>query len=180
MTHNEKELDAAEIKRLLHKLDDVLSKKDNQAVLYIVGGANIALAVDTRRSTTDVDAVVKQGFDVVFTAAAEVAETEPGLAPDWLNPDFTGGTPDGGLAWSFFDNKADDKPSTFYTGKSLTVELASPEMMLALKTLAARDRDMKDIYALMRMTGIQTSQELGRNLVRFTGSRIIQEQQSRS
>ena len=99
--------------RLLRKLDDVLSTKGNQAVLYIVGGANIALAVNTRRSTTDIDAVVKQGFDVVFDAAAEVAQTEPGLAPDWLNTEFTGGTPNGGLAWSFFDNKADDKPSTF-------------------------------------------------------------------
>ena len=49
-------------------------------------------------------------------------------------------------------------------------------MMLALKTLASRDRDMNDIYALMRMTGIRTPQELGRNLVRFTGPRIIQEQ----
>ena len=164
--------------RLLHRLDAVLNERGHQVVLSIVGGANMALAVDARRSTTDVDAVVKRGFDVVFKAAAEVARTEPGLAPDWLNTEFTGGTPDGGPAWSFFDNRDDDKPSTFFTGTSLTVELASPEMMLALKTLAGRDRDMKDIFGLMRMTGIRTPRELGRNLVRFTGPRIIHEQQS--
>lgn len=178
MANNDRELDAAEIERLLHRLDDVLGERGQQVVLYIVGGANMALAVDSRRSTTDVDAVVKRGFDVVFDAAAEVARTEPGLSPDWLNPEFTGGTPDGGLAWSFFDNQDDDEPSTLFAGKSLTVELASPEMMLALKTLAGRDRDMNDIYELMRMTGIQTSQGLGRNLVRFTGQRIIQEQRN--
>lgn len=175
-TESSRELDAAEIKRLLHRLDDVLSEHGHQAVLYVVGGANMALAVDNRRSTTDVDAVVKQGFDVVFNAAAEVARSEPGLAPDWLNAEFTGGTPDGGLAWSFFDNRDEDEPSTLFAGQSLTVELASPEMMLALKTLARRDRDMDDVYELMRMTGIRTPQELGRNLVRFTGPRIVQEQ----
>lgn len=173
-----RELNAAEIERLLHKLDDVLSERGHQVVLYVVGGANMALAVNGRRSTTDVDAVVKHGFDVVFDAAAEVAQTEPGLSPDWLNAEFTGGTPNGGLAWSFFDNRDDDEPSTLFAGTSLTVELASPEMMLALKTLAQRDRDMDDIYELMRMTGIRAPQELGRNLVRFTGPRIIREQRS--
>ena len=182
-SESSRELDAAEITRLLHRLDDVLNKRGHQALLYVVGGANMALAVDSRRSTTDVDTVVKQGFDAVFDAAAEVAQSEPGLSPNWLNAEFTGGTPDGGLAWSFFDNRDDDEPSTLFVGQSLTVELASPEMMLALKTLALkiqaqRDRDMDDIYALMRMTGIRTSQELGRNLVRFTGPRIIHEQQS--
>lgn len=176
MVTNDKELDADEIKRLLHRLDDVLNDRGHRVELYVVGGANMALAVDSRRSTTDVDAVVKRGFDVVFDAAAEVAKTEPGLPADWLNPEFTGGTPDGGLAWSFFDNSEDDEPSTLFEGRSLTVKLASPEMMLALKTLASRDRDMNDIYALMRMTGIRTPQELGRNLVRFTGPRIIHEQ----
>jgi hypothetical protein len=170
---NSRELDAAEIQRLLHRLDDVLVERGQQAVLYVVGGANIALAVDSRRSTTDVDAVVKRGFDVVFDAAAEVAKSEPGLSPDWLNAEFIGGTPDGELAWSFFDNSDDDTPALLFAGKSLTIELASPEMMLALKILASRDRDMGDIYELMRMTGIRTSQELGRNLVRFTGPRII-------
>ena len=167
---------AAEIERLLHRLDDVLSQHGHEAALYLVGGANMALAVDSRRSTMDVDAVVKQGFDVVFDAAAEVAKSEPGLSPDWLNSEFTGGTPDGGLAWLFFDNKDEDAPSTLFAGKSLTVELASPEMMLALKTLAQRDRDIDDIYELMRMTDIRTPRGLAQNLVRFTGPRIIQEQ----
>lgn len=174
--HNEMSLGPKELDRLFRRLDEVLTQQGKSVVLYVVGGANMSLAINSRRSTTDVDSVVKQGFDDVFEAAAEVARTEPGLGADWLNADFTGGTPDGGIAWSFMDNAEDDEPRTLMQGRGLTVELASSEMMLALKTLAARDKDLVDIYDLMRHTGIRTPDGLTKNLSRFSGERLFQQQ----
>lgn len=176
MRPNLKELTRDDIHRLLVELDKELTRAGERAVLYVVGGANIALAFDTGRTTTDVDAVVKQGFDAVWAAAKRVADSQPGLGDDWLNSAFTGGTPDGGMAWSWMDNKDADEPSTVFEGESLSVQLASPEMMLALKTLASRDKDLEDIYLLMRATGIHDAQGLGRNLARFTGRRIFDAQ----
>ena len=176
MKESRKDLTRAELVRLFGLLDEELASHGEEAVLYVVGGANIALAFDVTRTTTDVDAVATRGFDVVWEAARRVARSEPGLGEDWLNADFTGGTPDGGMAWSWMDNKDADEPTTVFEGRALTVHLASPEMMLALKTLACRDQDLDDIYLLMRVTGIRDADGLGRNLARFTGRRIFNEQ----
>ncbi|GAB3815781.1 hypothetical protein GCM10028820_13930 [Tessaracoccus terricola] len=170
------ELDRARLMWLLEELDKELLQRGQRARLYVVGGANMALAIDETRTTADVDSVVKEGWGVVFDAAEAVASRESGVPLDWLNSDFTGGTPDGGIAWSWMDEAAADTPAVGYAGDALTLELASPEMMLALKTLAQRDKDLADIYVLMRLTGIRSAEALGRNLARFTGRRIFDDQ----
>jgi hypothetical protein len=105
-----------------------------------------------------------------------VAASEDGLGDDWLNNAFTGYTKSAGMTWSWFDEKDSDIPITIHAGQGLRVELASAEMMLALKTVASRQKDLGDIYLLMRETNIRTPQELGHNLARFTGRRIFDEQ----
>lgn len=176
MPDNTKSLTRDDIHRLMGKVDAELARRGQRAVLYIVGGANIAMAVDGSRSTTDIDVVIKRGFDVVFDAARAVAHTEPGVGDDWLNAAFTQGQPDGGITWQWMDNKDDDIPATALNGSALRVELASPQMMLALKTLAQRPQDMADIYTLMRITSITTPDAIGKNLARFTGRRIFDAQ----
>ena len=176
IVENTKVLTRDEISRLLHKLDAELVLHGHRSILYVVGGANIAMAVDTTRSTTDIDVVVKEGAEAVFAAAKRVAATEPGLGEDWINSQFTANTDNGGIAWQWFDNKHLDQVSVAYEGRGLRVELASAEMMLALKTLARRPQDLPDIYLLMRMTGINTPEGLGRNLARFTGQRVFDAQ----
>lgn len=176
MTENRKDLSREDIERLIEKLDAELARRGHRVVIYVVGGANIAMAIEGSRTTTDIDVVVKRGFDVVFDAARAVARDEIGLGPDWINAAFTGEAPDGGIAWSWFDNRDCDTPATAFKGTALLVELASPEMMLALKTLAQRPQDMDDIYTLMRMTEIRTPEGIGRNLARFTGPRIFDAQ----
>jgi hypothetical protein len=176
MALNQYGLDADEIRRLLGLLDEELAAAGEAAVLYVVGGANMALSLNARRTTTDIDVVIKRGSAAVLAAAQAVAARVDGLGEDWLNNAFTGYTDTGGMTWSWFDNRDDDQPSTAYSGQALFVELASPAMMLALKTLAARDQDMDDIYLLMRHLGIRTPLELGRNLARFTGRRIFDAQ----
>ncbi len=176
MTGNKKNLTREDIERLIGKLDAELAHRGHRAVLYVVGGANIAMAVDDSRTTTDIDVVVKQGFNVIFSAARAVARSEAGIGEDWINAGFTGGIPAGGITWPWFDNWDGDTPITAFKGSALHVELASLEMMLALKTLAQRPQDMDDIYTLMRMTGIKTPDGVGRNLAHFTGTRIFDAQ----
>lgn len=177
MAENNFEFTADTIRRLLGELNEELERRGQQVAVYVVGGANMALAVDSSRTTTDIDAVVESGHEQLTAAAAAVAESEPGLAPDWINSEFTGGdNPTGGLIWQWFDNRDDDEPVSLFHGKALEVQGASAEMMLALKTLANRDQDISDTHKLMRRTGMKTPQELGRNLARFTGPRIFQVQ----
>jgi hypothetical protein len=169
-----KELSRTEIRRLFTRLDEELARRGQSVAVYVVGGANIALTVDGSRTTTDIDAVVKAGYEHLVRAARVVAGTESGLPDDWINADFTGGdNPTGGLFWRWFDNRDQDIPEISFTGETLTVELASPEMMLALKTLANRDQDLVDTFTLMRITGITTPEAIGRNLARFTGPRLF-------
>lgn len=177
MADNALDLSADDLRRLLKKVDRELVRLGQKVTVYVVGGANIALAIDGSRTTTDVDAVVKAGFEHLRRAASAVAATEPGLNSDWINTEFTGGdNPVGGLFWSWFDNRDADRPKIELPGDGLTVELASPEMMLALKTLANRDQDISDIIKLMRLTGVRTREEIGKNLAKFTGPRIFQAQ----
>lgn len=177
MADNDLEFTADTIRRLLGKLNAELERRGQKVVVYVVGGANMALAVDSVRTTTDIDAVVKHGHQQLTAAAAAVAGTEPGLAPDWINSEFTGGdNPTGGLIWQWFDKRDDDEPVSLFEGSGLDVQGASAEMMLALKTLANRDQDISDAHKLMRRTGIVTPTGLGRNLARFTGRRIFEVQ----
>jgi len=47
-----KDLSADDIRRLLMKLDAELVRRGQSTTIYVVGGANIALAADNSRSTT--------------------------------------------------------------------------------------------------------------------------------
>ncbi len=176
MSENEKQLGPDEMKRLLGLLDEELRRRGQSATIYLVGGANIALTVNTSRTTTDIDVVVKEGFEYLADAAKAVANREDGLAADWINTEFTGGTPDGGITWQWFDNKGQDEAQVLFSSDALTVELASKEMMLALKTLAGRDQDLQDTYDLMRATGIREPEGLFENLKSFTGPRLFESQ----
>lgn len=64
------DLSAADVRRLLHKLDTVLAQRGAKVTVYVVGGANIALALDGSRTTTDINAVVKMGADHLRRASA--------------------------------------------------------------------------------------------------------------
>ncbi|MDR0593845.1 MAG: hypothetical protein LBG60_11425 [Bifidobacteriaceae bacterium] len=175
MARNTKQMDGADLRRLLGKLDEKLVARGGRASMYVVGGANIALSLDARRTTFDIDAVIQSGRAELLEAAKEVAAGEDGLGEDWPNTAFTD-YGEGGITWQWFDRKELDQPTTAFQGRALTVELASPEMMLALKTLAGRPQDWDDAYKLMRLTGIRTPEQLGRNLARFTGERIFRAQ----
>ncbi len=80
-----------QIRMLLDDLSTELAARGARADLFLVGGAEIAIAYDSARATRDLDAVFLP-TEVVRHAALAVAERR-GLAKDWLNDAVKGFLP---------------------------------------------------------------------------------------
>ncbi|MGB6571300.1 MAG: hypothetical protein WBF20_06455 [Trebonia sp.] len=76
-------LDRAAIEEAFRLLGERLAKRGVVADLYVFGGAAMALAYDSRRTTRDVDALFKP-HGIVLEEALTVA-AELGLPRWWLN-----------------------------------------------------------------------------------------------
>jgi len=72
-------LDRAAIQEAFRRLGDRLARRGVVADIYVIGGAAMALAYDSRRSTRDIDAVF-QPHGIVLEEARAVA-VEIGLPP---------------------------------------------------------------------------------------------------
>ena len=130
-------------------LRDLVSRLDERrcrATIYIVGGTALMLGFDARQSTRDVDAVVTPR-DRVLAVAAEIAERR-NLPDDWLSTN----------AASFVPPHPEDPRRTILFEKGgVRVEIASAEMLLAMKIRASRGRqDIDDIRLLLRLTATHT------------------------
>jgi uncharacterized nucleotidyltransferase DUF6036 len=134
-----------ELLHALEELDQELSRLNVRGEVFIVGGAAMAIAYNTRRSTSDVDAVFVPSSEV-RTAAARVAQ-KLNLEPDWLN--------DGAKA--FLPGEDKDRIGV-YEGQHLSVAAASPQYLLAMKLMASRvERDQDDIRELYQLCGLTTA-----------------------
>ena len=76
-------MDREEIEGALLELAGELDRRGVVARIYLVGGAAMVLAYESRFSTDDVD-VSGYPTEDVLAVAAEVAERR-GLRPDWLD-----------------------------------------------------------------------------------------------
>ncbi|MBP7877480.1 DUF6036 family nucleotidyltransferase [Candidatus Neomicrothrix sp.] len=149
-------LDADALKSLLIELADELEADGSSGQLFLVGGAAMALAHDTRRATRDLDGVFEPKL-AIYAAAERVADRHPGLAPDWLND-----------AVKAFLPGTDPNATTIIDHPALQVQVASPDYLLAMKVLAARlDRDDDDIRSLAGLCSLSTADEVLDLVVRF-------------
>lgn len=141
---------AADIRSLLAQLDEELQRRGRGAVIFVVGGAAMALAYRSDRATDDIDGTF-QPRDVVLDAAAVVAE-QNGLHKHWLS--------DGVL--QLLPPVPDDHPHTERIGPALTLEVASAEYILAMKAMTSRqsDGDREDAAVLCRLVGVRTQDQL--------------------
>ncbi|MHB8378608.1 MAG: DUF6036 family nucleotidyltransferase [Acidimicrobiales bacterium] len=136
-----------ELLQALAELDQELGNLKVRGEVFIVGGAAMAIAYNTRRATADVDAVFVPSSEVL-TAASRVAE-KLNLEPDWLN--------DGAKA--FMPGEDKDQIGV-YEGQNLSVAAASPQYLLAMKLMASRvERDQDDIRELYRICGLTTAKQ---------------------
>ena len=138
-------LSPREIRRLLGLLNDELARKRVSGQLYLVGGAVMCLAHAARASTRDLDGFFKPA-KAIREAAARVA-ARAGLDPGWLNDGVKG----------YLSDRGDF--STFLELSHLSVLVAEPSYLLAMKCLAMRIgeefHDLDDVRFLLRLLEIR-------------------------
>lgn len=133
--------------RLLVDLADELKQRGVDGHLFVVGGAAMALAYNSRRLTRDLDAVFDPKSAIYEAAQALAARNE--LSHDWLNDAVKGFLP------------GDDRNATvLFERPGLTVRIASPRYLFALKAAAARlERDAGDLAQLYQLCGFTSVNE---------------------
>ena|ERR1019366_2276382 len=139
---------SAEMIDALTALGEELMRRGVAAKLYIVGGAVMVLAHDSRDATMDVDGDFYPR-DSVMEAAREIALLRD-LPEDWLNAAANGFIP-------VF--KSPEWRPLFHFG-SLEVLAADDRTMLAMKIRASRGRrDEPDIALLLKSCGVTTVEQ---------------------
>ena len=137
------------ITALFKILNNHLEELDIKGELYLVGGAVMCLALDARPSTNDIDAYFKPTAEI-REASRKIAAAE-GLEDGWLNDAVKGFLSEKGS----FD--------VFLELPNLTVLVAQPEYLLAMKCLAMRlgaeFQDERDIRFLLRYLNIENYQQ---------------------
>lgn len=140
-------LSREELLGLLEEIGVELEAQGKRGDLFVVGGAAMALAYNTRRSTRDLDAVFEPK-GVVYEAARTVGQRHD-LAPDWLNDAVKGFLPG-----------EDPNATTIFDHPGLAVRVASPEYLFAMKAVAARaERDANDLLRLYQLCGFDSIEE---------------------
>ncbi len=133
---------------LLTELGQELDAQGIRGDLFVVGGAAMALAFSTRRSTRDIDAVFEPKAEI-YAAAGRMAMRH-GLSAGWLNDAVKGLLPG-----------PDPDAQEILDVPGLRVSVPSPRYLLALKVAAARvDRDTDDIRILAERCGLSTAQSV--------------------
>ncbi len=132
---------------LLTSMADELERRGLRAELFVVGGAAMALAYDTRRTTRDLDAVFEPKM-IVYDIAREIGARH-GLGADWLNDGVKGFLPG-----------EDPNATTLFDRPGLSVRIASVPYLFAMKAVAARaERDAGDLQVLYRLCGFASIDE---------------------
>ncbi|MDR1184250.1 MAG: hypothetical protein LBK67_05590 [Coriobacteriales bacterium] len=143
------EFDRAALFALFQSFDERLEQEGFCGSIFIVGGAAMALEYSALRVTTDIDAVFSPRSDIerIVTSFAE----ERGLPKDWLNTHVS-------AMLGYF--KGDEQARTVFSGKNLTVSVASPEYLFASKIIAGRDKDRDDAAVLAKELGAFTVRDM--------------------
>lgn len=151
-----------EVKDLLRELARRLQTLGVAADIYLVGGAAIAVEYSSRRSTTDIDAVYQP--EQTVNEVAHAMANDMGLDPKWLN--------NSAKAW--MPNATDAEAAVVPVADNLTLRVASPRFLLAMKMAAGRDRDIYDIAVLCNVLGIQSAQEAAEIALELYGENSMQ------
>jgi len=139
-------LSRKDIIRLFELLNEELQKERIIGEIYLVGGAVMCLAFQSRPSTKDVDALFLPTKDV--RVAAERVALQMDVEIDWLNDAVKGFLSPNGE----FD--------LFLEFEHLRVLIAQPEYLLTMKCLAMRIgeeyHDEDDVRYLLRYLNIES------------------------
>ncbi|MBX7139073.1 MAG: hypothetical protein K1X83_13950 [Oligoflexia bacterium] len=135
---------ATQIRRLFDLLNAELMTHHQHGELFLLGGAVLCLVYKTRQATKDIDALFEP-TGAIRNAVKQIAARE-GLQDDWINDAVKG----------FLSEKGDFAP--YLELSNLSVLVAKPEYLLAMKCLAMRIgeefHDQEDVRFLLRFLNI--------------------------
>lgn len=155
-------MDRDEILGLLTELSERLDERGVRGEMFLVGGAAMALAYSTRRSTSDLDAIFEPK-QVIYELAESIG-CDHDLPTNWLNDGVKGFLPG-----------ADPSARVLLDLPGLRVLIASPRYLLAMKLMASRvERDEDDLRVLLGLCAIRTVDEALDLLQGLYGNRPIE------
>lgn len=159
------ELNIDRVNLLLQELAERLYGRGIEAEIYVVGGVAMMLAYDRMRTTQDIDAVGIPQEEIDAEVHA-MATDHKDLGPDWLNA----------RVLPLLPRKADLDRLQVLGAPGLTVNVASPKWMLAMKARAARsDRDLDDIWILCQLLNLRAIDEVWNICAEVWGEGMITE-----
>jgi hypothetical protein len=142
-------LTKADIRRLLELLNAELAPQEIVGELYLVGGAVMALVLDARDATRDVDAFFRP-TRLIREAAARVA-AKAGVPDTWLSDAVKG----------FLSPRGEY--DLYLELPHLRVFVAQPAYLLAMKCVALRlgeeFHDLDDVRYLLRYLNVSTVEQ---------------------
>lgn len=149
-----------QIEHYLQLLGRELHKRGVTGEIVIAGGAMMALVIGSRHSTEDIDAYLLKAPQAIREAALVVAQQEH-LPPHWINDGLKG----------FFDT---EPPVMLWrTFPGLVVHMVTPEYLLAMKAMAGRPQDERDLEALIAYLHLPSVQAVFEIIQRYIPERLL-------
>lgn len=162
-----REFDRVDIRRLLERLDEKLADSGQYLEMYIAGGTALILRGIERRTTSDIDALLRtNNLDLLREIISQIAEEE-NVNPEWVNQHMKPWVPsnrDAGSAPLELDGFSEH----------LRVEVAPVEVLIAMKMESYRGRDMRDLQELCKQSGITDPHKLVEITQRMYGENDLQ------
>lgn len=149
-----------EIERYLRQVGRHLHDQNVTGEILILGGAYMTLVLRQREATRDVDAYFAANAAAIRDAAARVAR-EHGLPDDWLNDAVKG----------FLFVQPESVPWMECPG--LRVYVPPPAYIFAMKALAGRPEDLRDLYALRDVLGLTSAAQALDVVARYVPPRLL-------
>lgn len=148
------------IARCLLRVGQILNEAGETGELLLVGGAYMTLVLRQRETTRDVDAYFATHADAIRAAAAVVGQEEH-LPADWLNDAVKG---------------------FLYTQPGMSLWLEVPGLRIyapdasyifAMKAVAGRPEDIRDLRALRDIIGFTSVDEALAVVTRYVPDRLL-------
>ena len=129
-----------DIQRLFEEMNDLLAEKGISGELLICGGALMALSYNKERVTEDIDALYMPKEDI--EEVVRLISKKNKLPDNWLND----------MVSQSINLAALDSISIL-SFSNLTIRAVTLEVLLTMKLMACRDKDMGDIKYLVARLG---------------------------
>lgn len=153
-------MQGADIERYLREVGGYLHEQNLTGEILILGGAYMTLVLRQREATKDVDAYFATNADAIRAAAVRVA-WENGLPADWLNDAVKG----------FMYVQPEMTPWLECPG--LRVYAPPAAYMFAMKALAGRPQDLRDLQALRSVLELESSADALQIVARYVPARLL-------